>query len=428
MSNVALLDASQPSRVKYHRKGGVVRRTVFWNGKKYSEEVDSDKGNLSAATDFHVSYLNRGSPVRLTPLAGRLRYLDLFCGGGGLSLGVQNASRFFGRKPTLIGAADVDKNALKLVSRHFKPLLTRTEGVQRLIDFRVDPTGATADFIENPVIRDSHLAQFVGKCDLIVGGPPCQGHSTLNNRTRGYDPRNLLYFVMPATAIALKAPMVIIENVASIRYATENVVDLSRILLESHGYRVQEIILNASDFGVAQHRRRHFLVAMRDGEPQLQKAIDVFRTESVSFEDACTQLQPLIHGSDMLEHSGDVSDENKKRIDYLFEHGLYELPNHQRPICHQDEHTYPSIYGRIHPQEPMTTVTTGFSSPGRGRYIHPFERRVINIREAGRVQGFPDQYWEHALEADFKRINYQKVIGDAVPSVLVYPLLASLLH
>jgi DNA (cytosine-5)-methyltransferase 1 len=74
----------------------------------------------------------------------------------------------------------------------------------------------------------------------------------------------------------------------------------------------------------------------------------------------------------------------------------------------------------------MQTVTTGFSSPGRGRYIHPHEKRVVNIREAGRIQGFPDWYWQPALNLGFKRAYYNKVIGDAVPSLFAYPLMASL--
>jgi DNA (cytosine-5)-methyltransferase 1 len=74
----------------------------------------------------------------------------------------------------------------------------------------------------------------------------------------------------------------------------------------------------------------------------------------------------------------------------------------------------------------MTTITTGFGSPGRGRYIHPYERRPISIREAGRVQAFPDWYWEKAVDLSLSRSNFQKIVGDAVPSLLVYPLMAAL--
>jgi DNA (cytosine-5)-methyltransferase 1 len=123
-----------------------------------------------------------------------------------------------------------------------------------------------------------------------------------------------------------------------------------------------------------------------------------------------------------------TSDDNKKRIDFLFDNGLYDLPDPERPDCHKNGHTYPSIYGRMRPDEPSQTVTTGFDSPGRGRFIHPWQRRIITPHEAARLQGFPDFFrFKKAEDGTLSRKDYRKLIGDAVPPPLAfYPVLCSL--
>ena len=74
----------------------------------------------------------------------------------------------------------------------------------------------------------------------------------------------------------------------------------------------------------------------------------------------------------------------------------------------------------------MSTVTTGFQSPGRGRYVHPTERRTLTLREAGRLQSFPDWYWKDVDKLGLNRNSLQKIIGDAVPPLMIYPLIFSL--
>jgi DNA (cytosine-5)-methyltransferase 1 len=404
---------------------GEIRRTLEINGHLYEESVPSARPDLPPNKDFFVSYLSGKTTATKAERLPRLNYIDLFCGGGGLSLGVHNAARFLGRDARLIAAADIDPIALKLVQKHFNPLVSRAKSVEDLVRYEADLSGAIDDFMVPPAFTDTQIGQFRGKIDLLVGGPPCQGHSNLNNRTRRFDPRNLLYLVMPAFAVGLKIPNVIIENVRNIHQAKEDVVGITKRILASHGYTVREAILNASDFGVAQNRFRHFLVASTDGSPNLDLMAKAFSAPQITFDDACGGMSPLADG-DILESNSQLSKENVDRINFLHDKNEYDLPNEARPVCHQDDHTYPSVYGRIRGDLPMQTVTTGFSSPGRGRYIHPYERRVVNIREAGRIQAFPDWYWKPAIELGFKRAYYNKVIGDAVPSLLAYPLMASM--
>ncbi|MEI7560532.1 MAG: DNA cytosine methyltransferase, partial [Actinomycetes bacterium] len=80
--------------------------------------------------------------------------------------------------------------------------------------------------------------------------------------------------------------------------------------------------------------------------------------------------------------------------------------------------TYGAVYGRMRWDQPAPTLTTGFMTPGRGRFTHPLERRTLLPREAARIQGFPDNYrFEHA-QAKLGRSAIAKGIGDAVPSIL----------
>ena len=102
------------------------------------------------------------------------------------------------------------------------------------------------------------------------------------------------------------------------------------------------------------------------------------------------------------------------------------MPNEIRPKCHQDGHTYRAVYGRMHGDKPAPTITTGFRSPGRGRYIHPSEPRTINIREAARIQSFPDWYFKDIDSLGLTKTHLDKIIGDAVPSMMVFPLILSL--
>ncbi|MEQ9696144.1 DNA cytosine methyltransferase [Shimia sp. SDUM112013] len=417
----------QKAGCSFLRVQGEVSRSVELGGQVFEETVRSTRSDLPPQHDFFVSALSEPVVTPAQSPTKRLTYVDLFCGGGGLSLGITNASRFLGRNAKLLAAVDLDKTALKLVEDHFKPLISRSKSVEDLIRYDIDMSGQMDGFVVEPTVTDSQISQFRGKVDLLVGGPPCQGHSNLNNRTRRFDSRNLLYLIMPAFAAALEVPLVIIENVPSITQAKENVVQIAKKVFETKGYNVAEGVLNAADFGSAQTRSRHFLVASSRGTPNFDECLNLFATDRLSFDTVCTNLPKLSPGLEILEANGQLSNENIARVNYLHDNNAYNLPNKQRPDCHQEEHTYPSVYGRIHGDQPMTTITTGFGSPGRGRFIHPHERRVINIREAGRVQAFPDWYWEPAVEREFKRAHYQKIIGDAVPSLLAYPLLASLL-
>jgi DNA (cytosine-5)-methyltransferase 1 len=113
-----------------------------------------------------------------------------------------------------------------------------------------------------------------------------------------------------------------------------------------------------------------------------------------------------------------LSKENQRRINFLHDHDIYDLPNAERPECHQNGTTYRAVYGRMKWDKPAPTLTTGFLTPGRGRYVHPIERRTLFPREAARIQGFPDAYRFELPSQPLGRSAIAKGIGDAVPSIL----------
>jgi len=110
------------------------------------------------------------------------------------------------------------------------------------------------------------------------------------------------------------------------------------------------------------------------------------------------------------------SEENTRRIAWLFENDEYDLPNLHRPACHRNNsHTYRSVYGRLRWDQPAQTITTGFGSMGQGRYVHPSRRRTITPHEAARLQGLPDFF---SFASTTKRSAWSRLIGNAVPPFL----------
>lgn len=344
-----------------------------------------------------------------------LKFVDVFSGCGGLSAGVKLAGESAGYDVSPCCAVDLSKSALSVYGQNFETASTVQADIYDVIDFQVRRAGGEPRFAFPPELCHPRLRGLTD-VDLLLGGPPCQGNSNLNNHSRNKDPRNLYYLAMPALAAAIRPSAIVIENVPEVIRANKRVVEQTSALLRSLGYFTYECVLSAERFGVPQRRRRHFLIASAIEMPCAQIA------ESYESESAVTAGQvlqaPRIDG-DPLDAPATLSLENQARIDYLFDNDLYDLPNHQRPKCHRNGNTYPSVYGRINPNSPATTVTGGFMTPGRGRYIHPYERRGLTLREGARLQSFPEWYsFMVDGELPASRTEMAQMIGDSVPPLL----------
>ena len=154
------------------------------------------------------------------PSGKPLTVVDLFCGCGGLSLGAREAARAHDRPLEVRLAVDLFPAAMNVFRANF----TSDELIARLQDIQeVFPGDLTAEL--HPVERD--LRQTVGQPHLIMAGPPCQGHSDLNNHTRRNDPRNMLYLKVVRAVEVLRPKAVIIENVPTVIHDQNGVSSLN---------------------------------------------------------------------------------------------------------------------------------------------------------------------------------------------------------
>lgn len=340
---------------------------------------------------------------------GEIRAIDLFCGCGGLSLGVSEACRALEYQFTPILAADIAENALSLYERNFQNHISMHDPIERIIDGELgDPLSES----------EKQFVQTVGSIDMVIGGPPCQGNSDLNNHTRRTDPRNLLYLKMVRCVEILKPQSVIIENVPGVQHDTHSVVQLARQALIDMGYTVDSGTMDMSTIGIPQKRKRFFMIASLKKEISFQNAIisNMLPTRNVSW--AINDLLDVT-GESVFDTTAHSSSINQERMQYLFDHDLYDLPNSERPDCHRlKQHSYNSVYGRMHWDAPAPTITGGFGSNGQGRFVHPMFPRTITPHEAARIQFFPDYF----IFSDVKRRELQQIIGNAVPAKASYVL------
>jgi DNA (cytosine-5)-methyltransferase 1 len=277
--------------------------------------------------------------------------------------------------------------------------------------------------------RGRELVATLAPIDVVLAGPPCQGHSDLNNSSRRDDPRNFLYAVPVALGIKTKAKVLLIENVPPVIHAAGGVVKSAEKALVENGYAVAEFLADAQDFGVPQTRRRHILVASRLHSQQALLALLARlkrRTNDISMWPFISDLEfEGENPQDLSTKRSVISSDNLTRIDYLFDNDVVDLPNRLRPTCHRDKpHSYVSMYGRLSASLPAQTITSGFGSMGQGRFVHPTQRRMLTPHEAARIQGFPDYF---RFTKAKKLTALREMIGNAVAPPIAAVLLTLLL-
>ena len=184
------------------------------------------------------SYLCGRSPQPMTARGRPLRIADLFCGAGGLALGVTQLASELGRSAVWEVVVDSDPGAVATLAANHDVRVRDTRSVTALVDYRVRGSGNYGSFAYAPEILDEVVAAAADGIDLLTAGPPCQGHSSLNNRSRGRDRRNYLMLAVAAFAAAARAPRVVIENVPRVVRDAAAVVATTRALFRSQGYHV----------------------------------------------------------------------------------------------------------------------------------------------------------------------------------------------
>lgn len=381
---------------------------------KIPESIDE---TTSADAVYDLAWLMSGTMPRPQRLIGEFRIIDLFCGCGGLTLGVREAAFALGHSFRSVFASDINKNALDLYVRNFNPDIADSLPIENHID------GGLGETLTD---REKRFVGKVGKINMLVAGPPCQGNSDLNNHTRRDDPKNLLYLRAVRCVEILLPDSVIIENVPGVLHEKHGVLQTAISHLSGLGYSVSYGVIPMKSVGVAQNRKRMVLIASKCGNVDIKQIIETATVDERPISWACADLLDCYDPSDVFNSSANHSEENKRRIHYLFSHDIHDLPNSERPDCHRlKPHGYVAVYGRMYWDIPSPTITGGFGSCGQGRFVHPLRERTLTPHEAARVQFFPDFF-------DFKRTlrrELQQVIGNAVPAkagfVVALPLFAA---
>lgn len=385
-------------------KKNIVRRVELRNG-DYVESI-IQRSIDSENQDYDYEWLKCKNKPTDPQWRGNIRMVDLFSGTGPMSLGVIEAGRATGIKVQPVFAIDFEKNAALNYKYNFPDCNVVNEDITKYIDGEL---GAAA------TDKEKKTLDMIGAIDMVIGGPPCQGHSDLNNHTRRDDPRNQLIFRVVRLVELTKPRFVIIENVQGIKHDKNHVLQTTERYLEKLGYHLFENLLMASNYGVAQNRRRFILVATLDDID-----FNLSNYERKNVNGVWWAIKDLSTGKDgdVFNTSAKHNQTNQQRINYLFDNNIYELPYQLRPVCQRKENNrYTSVYSRMHPNLPAPTITSGFGSIGQGRFGHPFERRTLTPHEAARVQFIPDFF---LFSQDLNRVALQKMIGNAVPPKLTY--------
>ena len=357
--------------------------------------------------------------------AGKLRAIDLFSGCGGLSCGLRGAGF------EIVGGVDFDASSLKTYRENFP----QSRAVQADLTNR-----DAADLL-------AEIGMKPGELDLLAGGPPCQGFSknTPRRERTSDDPRNLLMGAFLRYAEAWRPRFLLIENVAEMRRGFEGAyTDLLTETLEAKnlGYHVAHYGVDASEYGLPQKRRRAFFLASRDNErlclPEpthgSRNAAKFSLRPPVTVWDALSDLPILEHGAgtETCDYAADPQNEfqawARQGSAVVYNHiakklqptqaarlasllpgqGLKDLPDELRP-----KSGYSGAYGRLTKEMLAPTITRWVFHPGSGRFGHPVQCRVITIREAARLQGFPDSFH---FTGTYIQQSHQ--IGNAVPPLL----------
>lgn len=333
-----------------------------------------------------------------------IHVVDLFAGIGGFAVGLRRTADELDLTIEHTAAVDLDGDALELFA------------VNHSLHTKHTYTCDVAEWIN--AIHDGSTP--APACDLIVGGPPCQGHSIANIKTRTNDPRNENYRLMADAAIALNARAVVIENVPGVAQDQHQVVTQTEQTLLAHGYHVTIGVLRADRMGAPQKRRRHFLIGRRDKWPV--PITDLELRYAGTPMNAGELLQQPVTDDPTMNSYRTVGGKELARVNYLHDHDVYDLPAHLMPRAAAlgKAKGFKHVYGRIRPWKPMPTVTATGVGPTHGRWVHPTERRVVTPAEKAATQEFPVDYQWRTDHVKPSRTQLTRWIGNAIPASLAH--------
>lgn len=376
----------------------------------------------------------------------RLTVIDLFCGTGGFSKGFENTGRFgvlFGIDllPQSIETFKLNHHAARAVA------------------------GDIRQFPATRLASDFGIRR--GEVDVVIGGPPCQGFSSIrpHRGTGGDDPRNTLFESFAHYVDDLRPRAFVLENVVGLAtYKNGETIEAMQEAFEAVGYETDWRILNAAHYGVPQKRERLIVIGVEQGAPlsfptpthggggAVGRTIgfrDRRRMHGLAqpslFDGEVTpgpELLPVVTVLDAIDDlpvigSGEASTEYDRppRTEYqaarrarTTELDLHSSTRHTEKMMRIIRHSGPNIscipkhlitsgfsscYSRLAGDEPSVTITVNFVHPASNRCIHPTLDRALTPREGARLQSYDDDF-----QFAGGRAQIVKQIGNAVPPLL----------
>ena len=261
-----------------------------------------------------------------------------------------------------------------------------------------------------------------GTIRVLAGCAPCQPFSKLNQKKitkKQLEPLEKFAQLIEE----VKPDIVSMENVSGLADAKKYPIFKTFIdTLDRNGYKYKYEIVNVSEYGVPQNRKRLVLLASRFGNIELIKRTHM--DKKVTVRDVISDLEPIRHGEisakDPLHRARKLSPLNMKRMKATSHDGGNSNNWNENLIlkCHKKKSgkTYShTVYGRMRWDQPAPTMTTQCIGLGNGRFGHPEQDRAISLREAALFQTFPRDYQFMGPNTPFVVSHVAKFIGNAVP-------------
>lgn len=344
-----------------------------------------------------------------------LNCIDLFAGAGGFSLAAKNVGL------NVVAAVELNPKACETYSNNLVE-----SSVPHL--YNVDIRNLNPSDLAEKHFLDGN------SCDILLGGPPCQGFSVHRINNSGVDdPRNELILRYFQFVHSLRPKVFLMENVPGLLWSRHKTfLNAFYKLGKEAGYTLYSpVVLDARDYGVPQRRKRVFVLGIRNDidlsiswPPQPTHGNEKAREQN-------STLHPWRIAADIFRVPLPEGDKN----DLHMNHSAALIEVFQRtPInggsrkdsgrilpCHAQHNGHKDVYGRIDPSQPGPTMTTACINPSKGRFVHPTEHHGITLRHAARFQTFPDWFeFKGGLTAGGEQI------GNAVPVQLAEVLLQTI--
>nr|DAL01290.1 MAG TPA: Cytosine specific methyltransferase [Caudoviricetes sp.] len=343
--------------------------------------------------------------------------IDIFSGAGGMSLGAIYAGI------DIVLAIDNDNFAAQTYKKNHPNTMFVVDDIRNI---KID------DELKNNVF-------------IVFGGPPCQGFSLSNTKTRNLkNPNNFLFKEFLRFVAEINPQWFVFENVEGIANFNggDTIIEIEKCFKDI-GYKTNRAVLYASDYGVPQHRNRFFMVGNR---MNINFEFPPKKNTKITVSDAFADLPELNNGdmfeilpykndshiseyAQLMRRGSDSSTQNyvSRNADYIIERYKYirqgqnwkAIPDSLMGNYKNRNNCHSGIYRRLKADEPSVVI----SNYRKNMLIHPESDRGLSVREAARLQSFPDTFkFEGSL------MHIQQQIGNAVPPLLAEAIFQQILN